>query len=284
MRRFSRFVLAWCALGALAPVAVLAPRAAMAQLDVAVPAFPGARAPAARVPAGSPANVLRALYGGRATYTDREHCPGAPCVVKLLASDVWAGEDGTPMMLLVSGAEPKESAHATGALLGMALLRRDGNRWQVAAGSPAVDVQGAWGEPPAVGVVLAGDFGRGVVATPEISSQGVALTSWHLYVPLTRAGGQGGDPRFVKVLQLETAQDSYAACEKEDAACRRRADVQDFSSTVLTEPAPDGGLNVVQAVTPATAAGTPAELRRWHVALDGTVTQTAGRRPQRRDR
>lgn len=280
MRRFSRFVLAWCALGALAPVAVIAPRAAMAQLDVEAAVFPGARTSAARVPAGPPANVLRALYGGRTTYADKENCPGAPCAVKLLASDVWAGEDGTPMMLLVSGAEPKDSAHATGALLGMALLKRDGNRWQVAAGSPAVDVQGAWGEPPAVGVVLAGDFGRGVVATPEISSQGVALTSWHLYVPLARAAGL----RFVKVLQLETAQDSYAACEKEDPVCRRRADVQDFTSTVLTEPAPDGGLNVVQAVTPATQAGPPAELRRWHIATDGTVTQTAGRRPQRRDR
>ena len=273
MRRFPRYALAGLV------VALLAGAGGARGQDVEAPAFPGARTAAARVPAGPPANVLRALFGGRTTYTDQANCPRG-CAVKLLATEVWAKEDGTPMMLLVSAAEPKDAAHATGAPLGMALLQRDGNRWQVAAGSPAVDVQGAWGEPPSVGVVLAGDFGRGVVATPEISSQGVALTSWHLYLPLASGSGQ----RFVKVLQLETAQDSYAACEKDDSGCRRRADVQDFSSTVMTEPAPDGGLNVVQAVTPATAAGTPAELRRWHIAINGTVTQTAGRQPHRRDR
>ena len=278
MRRRHRFLLRCLALALLA-APVLAP-AAGAQPAGDDPPFPGARGPDAHVAQAAPAAMLRALYGGRANFTDPAHCARAPCTVKLLTSDVWAGDDGGEMLLLVGAAEPKEAAHATGALLGMALLCRDGRGWQLLAGSPAVDVQGAWGEAPPVGIVLAGGFGRGVIATPEISSQGVALTSWHLYVTLPRGSGL----RFVKVLQLETGQDSYAACERDDAACRRRADVQDFASVVTTEPAPDGGLLIAQAVTPATVAGTPAETRRWHIRPDGTVTQTAGRRDYRRDR
>jgi len=276
---------AMLALAPLAPVS-LAPApiggwSAWAQSPTVEPPFPGARNAATRWAATQPAAVLRGLFGGRLTFADARNCSRAPCAVKLLASEVWAGEDGAEMLLLVSGAEPKDAAHATGALLGMALLRREPKGWQLVAGSPGVDVQGAWGDAPATGIVLAGGFGRGVVATPEISSQGVALTTWHLYLPLpTPDGGL----RFAQVLQLETGQDSYAACEKEDAACRRRADVQDFSSTVTTEPAPDGGLLVAQAVQPATAAGTPAETRRWHIRPDGTVIQTAGRRNYRRDR
>lgn len=279
MRRRYRLPIRFLALALLATLA--APLAARAQYSVEAALFPGARNAGARFAATQPAAVLRALFGGRMTYTDARNCPRGPCTVKLLNSEVWAGEDGAQMMLLVSGAEPKDAAHATGALLGMALLRREPKGWQMVAGSPAVDVQGAWGEAPSTGIVLAGGFGRGVVATPESSSQGVALTTWNLYLPLpTPDGGQ----RFVKVMQLESGQDSYAACEREDAACRRRADVQDFSSTVTTEPAPDGGLLIAQAMQPATAAGTPAETRRWHIRPDGTVTQTAGRRDYRRDR
>ena len=283
MCRQYRFLFCFLALALLAlPVAAgvgIAPARAQQAAD-ALP-FPGARNANARFAATQPAAVLRALFGGRLTLADARHCPRVPCPVKLLNSEVWAGEDGAEMLLLVSGAEPKEAAHATGALLGMALLRRERAGWQLVAGSPGVDVQGAWGDAPSTGIVLAGGFGRGVVATPEISSQGVALTTWHLYLPLpTPDGGL----RFAQVLQLETGQDSYAACEKEDAACRRRADVQDFSSTVTTEPAPDGGLLVAQAVQPATSAGTPAETRRWHIRPDGTVIQTAGRRDYRRDR
>ena len=226
----------------------------------------------------SPELVLRALYGigPRANFSHPTLCPRASCRVKLLAADVWQAEDGRERMLLVGAAEPRDAAHAVGAPIGMALLRREARGWVPELGSPVVDVQGAWGEAPSVGIVLAGGFGRGVVATPEISSQGVALTTWSLYVPL------GG--KFVKVLHLETGQDSLAACERNDAACRRRADVQDFASIVATEPSAGGGVEVTQQISPATASGPPAETRRWVIGKDGRVTQTAGRQPQRRDR
>lgn len=233
--------------------------------------FPGARTPAAVVRGEEPATLLRALYGVRGAnrIADANACGRTPCSLRLVASEAWAEEDGREMMLLVGAAEPREAAHATGAVLGIALLARTGTGWQLRAGSPAVDVIGAWGEAPPVGFVLAGGFGRGVVASPEVTGQGVSLASWHLYLPV------GGKIR--KVLQLEAAQESIAACARNDTACRRRADEQDFTSTVETEPAADGGVDVAQAITPASPAGPPAMIRRWHIAPDGRVTQVGGR-------
>jgi len=278
MRRYLRLVLAVLVVAWLA-----APGGAPAQpatIDVSAAGFPGARG---RIAPASPEAMLRALYGARGprgTFADPKFCGRSGCAVKLLANEVWASEDGRELMLLVGAAEPKDAAHAIGAMLGMALLQRDDTGWKLVAGAPGVDIQGAWGEPPATAIVLAGDFGRGVIATPEVSAQGVALTTWHLYLPLHA----GGTTRFTKVLQIETGQDSLAACERNDTACKRRSDVQDFSSTVTTGPTADGGMEVVQAITPATRAGPPPEIRRWVISPDGRVTQTSGRREQRRDR
>lgn len=222
---------------------------------------------------------MRGLYGARdrrnPTYANLQFCGRAPCRLKLLAADTWQGEDGAERILIVAGAEPPNPAHASPALLGMAVLQRRGGSWVLESGSPAVDEIGEWGAPPPVATVLAGGFGRGAVAAPQFTAQGVQLATWGLYVPI--------DDRIVKVLQLETAQDSAASCESQDAACRRRADAQDFSSTVTTEPTDDGGLDVVQTVTITARARQNPEIRRWHIEPTGRVTMM-DRPTSRRDR
>jgi len=225
-------------------------------------------------------DLMRALYGvrdpRRPAYTNTTVCGPKPCTLRLLTVDAWEGEDGSERLLLVAAAEPADAAHAARALIGMAALRREPGGWALEAGSPAVDALGEWGQAPAVATVLAGAFGRGVVATPQYTAQGVELTSWGLYVLL--------EGRFVKLLQLETGQDSTAACEAQDAVCRRRADVQDFSSVVETSPSADGGLDVTQSITPATPAGMAAEILTWRIEATGRVRQITGRQNNRRDR
>ncbi len=215
---------------------------------------------------------MRTLYAARdrrnPTYANPQFCGPTPCKLQLLAADAWQGEDGAERILLVAAAEPPNPSHASAALLGMAVLRRKDNAWVLEAGSPAVDEIGEWGRPPPVETVLAGGFGRGAVAVPQFTAQGVELATWGLYVPI--------DDRIVKVLQIETAQDSAASCEAQDIACRRRADAQDFTSVVNTEPAQDGGLDVVQIVTLTARKNQAPETRRWHIEPTGKVTIVSG--------
>ena len=256
--------------------------AMVSQLAIAQPAADAPSFPAAgRLIRGAGAEeLMRALYAvrdpRRPVYANATVCGPKPCKLRLLAVDAWEGEDGRERLLLVAAAEPVEAAHAARALIGIAALRRAPGGWALEAGSPAVDALGEWGQAPAIATVLAGAFGRGVVATPQYTAQGVELTSWGLYLLL--------EGRFVKVMQLETGQDSTAACEAHDAVCRRRADVQDFSSVVDTAPAQDGGLDVTQAITPATPAGPAAEILAWHIDPTGRVRQILGRQDNRRDR
>lgn len=215
---------------------------------------------------------MRALYAARdrrnPTYANAQFCGRTACKLKLLAADAWEGEDGAERILIVAGAEPPNPSHSSPALLGMAVLRHHNGGWVLEAGSPSVDEIGEWGTPPPVATVLAGGFGRGAVASPQFTAQGVQLATWGLYVPI--------DDRVVKVLQLETAQDSAASCEVQDVACRRRADAQDFSSEVTTEPSRDGGLDVVQTITLAARPGRSPETRRWHIEATGKVNEIGG--------
>ena len=240
--------------------------------------FPGA-AIGQTIRGDTPEALMRALYATRdqrnPTYANKQFCGRTACKLKLLAADAWQGEDGAERILIVAGAEPPNPAHASPALLGMAVLQRRGGTWVLQAGSPAVDEIGAWGSPPPVVTVLAGGFGRGAVASPQFTAQGVQLATWGLYVPI--------DDRIVKVLQLETAPDSAASCEAQDMVCRRRADAQDFSSAVTTEPAENGGLDVVQTVTLSARSTQGPEIRRWHIEPTGRVT-IIDRRSNRRDR
>ncbi len=240
--------------------------------------FPGA--PMGRVIQGdTPEGLMRTLYAARdrrnPTYANPQFCGRTACKLHFLAADTWQGEDGAERILIVAGAEPANPAHASPALLGMAVLRRQGQGWKLESGSPKVDEIGEWGTPPPVSTVLAGGFGRGAVAAPQFTAQGVQLESWGLYVPI--------DDRIVKVLQLETAQDSAASCEAPDIICRRRVDAQDFSSTVFTEPASDGGLDVTQTVTMTARPNQQPEIRRWHIEPTGRihVMHTTARRRDR---
>lgn len=241
-------------------------------------AFPGAGI-GRTVRGESPEALMRALYAVRnprnPTYSNPQFCGRTACKLKLLAADAWQGEDGAERVLVVAGAEPPNPSHASAALLGMAVLRRRDGGWLLEAGSPSVDEIGEWGIAPPVATVLAGGFGHGAVAAPQFTAQGVQLATWGLYVPI--------DDRIVKVLQLETAQDSAASCEAQDNVCRRRADAQDFSSTVSTEPTNDGGLDVVQTITLTARPKQSPDVRRWHIEPTGRVTVTSGA-ASRRDR
>lgn len=222
---------------------------------------------------------MRSLYAARdrrnPTYANAQFCGRVACKLKLLAADAWQGEDGAERILIVVGASPPNPSHASPALLGMAVLQRRGGAWALEAGSPSVDEIGEWGTPPPVATVLAGGFGRGAVAAPQFTAQGVQLATWGLYVPI--------DDRIVKVLQLETAQDSAASCEAQDPVCRRRADAQDFSSVVTTEPAEDGGLDITQTITLTARPGQSPDIRRWHIEPTGRII-IVGRPTSRRDR
>jgi hypothetical protein len=241
-------------------------------------AFPGA-AIGRSIRGEAPEDLMRALYAARdrrnPTYANPMFCGHAPCKLQLLAADAWQGEDGAERILIVAGAEPPNPSHSSPAMLGMAVLRRQNNAWLLEAGSPNVDEIGEWGQPPPISTVLAGGFGRGAVASPQFTAQGVQLSSWGLYVPI--------DDRIVKVLQLETGQDSAASCEAQDAICRRRADAQDFSSEIKTEPTQDGGLDVVQTIVLAARPGMSPQTRRWHIAPTGKVNEI-GAGLGRRDR
>jgi len=233
--------------------------------------FPGA-AIGRTIRGEAPEELMRALYGARdrrnPVFANPVFCGRTGCKLQLLAADAWQGEDGAERILIVAGAEPPNPAHSTPALLGMAVLRRQNNAWVLEAGSPSVDEIGEWGMPPPVSTVLAGGFGRGAVASPQFTAQGVQLASWGLYVPI--------DDRIVKVLQLETGQDSAASCEAQDAACRRRADAQDFSSEIKTDPTPDGGLDVIQTIVLTAQAGRAPQTRRWHIEPTGKVSEIGG--------
>ncbi len=222
---------------------------------------------------------MRSLYAARdrrnPTYANAQFCGRSSCKLKLLAADAWQGEDRVERILIVAGAVPSNPSHASPALLGMAVLQRRGGAWALEAGSPSVDEIGEWGMPPPVATVLAGGFGRGAVAAPQFTAQGVQLATWGLYVPI--------DDRIVKVLQLETAQDSAASCSAQDVACRRRADAQDFSSLVTTDPTADGGLDVIHTVTITVRPGSGTEIRRWHIEPTGRVVKVSGS-TSRRDR
>lgn len=241
-------------------------------------AFPGASIGRA-VRGEAPEALMRALYAvrnpGNPTYSNPQFCGRTACKLTLLAADAWQGEDGAERILIVAGAEPPSPSHSSPALLGMAVLRRRDGGWLLEAGSPSVDEIGEWGIAPPVATVLAGGFGRGAVAAPQFTAQGVQLATWGLYVPI--------DDRIVKVLQLETAQDSAASCEAQDAVCRRRADAQDFSSTVTAEPANDGGLDIVQTITLTARPNQSPDVRRWHIEPTGRVIVLSGA-TGRRDR
>ena len=272
-------ILLACAISAVAGVAtdVLA-QTATGSMPGRPATFPGA-AIGRMVRGSDPEELMRALYAVRnrrnPTYANTQFCGPTPCKLRLLAADAWQGDDGVERILIVAGAEPPNPDHASPALLGMAVLRNKDNGWLLEAGSPSVDEIGEWGIAPPVTAVLAGGFGRGAVAAPQFTAQGVQLATWGLYVPI--------DERVVKVLQLETAQDSAASCEVYDVACRRRADAQDFSSVVTTDPSADGGLDIVQTITLAARPGVEAQVKRWHIEPTGRVTIVGGT-VNRRDR
>lgn len=231
------------------------------------PGSPGPR-PA---PAQSPGveALVRRLYGARADgpiVFHRPECGRAPCAVRVLAEEAWSSAASGAHRLVVTAAEPRDaSGHASQAVLGIGLFRRERGSWVMQAGSPRVDVAGGYGVAPEVEIIEAGRFGRGVVATPGYTAQGITQEWWRLYVNV--AG------HFRQVLDLLVTSDHSGRCQPPesrppDPGC----DAESFSSDVRVTVAKDGGLDVAQTKTGAASRGHPRDTRRWHISPSGRVS------------
>lgn len=206
--------------------------------------------------------LVRQLYGTPTgpVLLRAPECGRSPCRVRLLKEAAWPAGRPETDHLVVAAAEPQDGVgHVSGAVLGIGLFQRHGTRWSLRAGSPRVDAVGSWGSAPEVEIVEAGGFGRGVVATPGFTAQGVTEAYWTLYLPV--AG------KYRKTLNVKTVLDSSGRCQPADAACA----AGDFSSTVSIAAAPDGGIDVTQVKTgPAFSSGA-GSTSRWHVSRSGRV-------------
>lgn len=213
--------------------------------------------------------LVRHLYGAPADGPILFHqpeCGRAPCAVRLLAEEEWSSAASGTQRLVVTAAEPRDaSGHASQAALGIGLFRRERGSWIMQAGSPRVDVAGGYGVAPEVEIIEAGRFGRGVVATPGYTAQGITQERWRLY--LNVAG------RFRRVLDLLVTSDHSGRCQPPgarppDPGC----DAESFSSSVRATVAQDGGLDVAQTKTGAASRGHPRDTLRWHISPSGRVS------------
>ena len=216
--------------------------------------------------------MVRRLYGTPAgpILLHARECGRSPCRVRLLKEAAWPAGHSETDHLVVAAAEPQDDVgHVSGAILGIGLFQRHGMRWSLEAGSPRVDAVGSWGSAPEVEIVEAGAFGRGVVATPGFTAQGVTEAYWTLYLPI--AG------KYRKVLNLRTTLDRSGQCQPADAACA----AEDFSSAVSIAPAPDGGIDVTQVKTGPAFSSTAGNASRWHVARTGRVRALGASAPKK---
>lgn len=206
--------------------------------------------------------LIRALYKvpavGPILFRAPE-CGRAPCRVRLLAEDTWSDSVTGDHRLLVTAAEPRDDAgHVSEGVLGIGLFQKRGGRWTLKAGSSRVDAAGSYGAAPDVEIVDAGGLGRGVVAKPGFTGQGMTEAEWVLYLPIRG--------RYRRVLRLQAALDHSGACQPSDTACL----ANDFSSDVRVNPARDG-ITVSQVKTGPVIGPGPGRECRWHVSRSGHI-------------
>lgn len=208
-------------------------------------------------------DLVRQLYGappaGPVLLHARE-CGCSPCRVRLLKEAAWPAGHSEAGHLVVAAAEPQDGVgHVSGAILGIGLFQRHGTGWRLEVGSSRVDAVGSWGRAPGVEIVEAGAFGRGVVATPGFTAQGITEAYWTLYLPI--AG------KYRRSLNLKTMLDHSGQCQPADAACA----AEDFTSAVSIAAAPDGGIDVTQVKAGPAFSSNAGNASRWHVSRSGRV-------------
>ena len=193
-------------------------------------------------------DLVRLLYAGRSFRA--ESCGPQACSVRLVADRMFQDANGIKHLLLVTAAEPPDdfASHASGALMGMALLKSSEKGWTLELGSPAVDTQGTFGKSPDVVIIPAGYWGSAIVMQPTYFGQGIADKSWELYVPDLKEG------KFKHALSIPMEHESSDSCEHPTAEC-----LHDDFSTRIQVIAGRGGSLVVEAPTsyPATLHKSP---------------------------